>query len=371
MTTPFFIEKIPETADYYLPPTFFRNNLHDAEGLIDRIQVVDPRFNESLSNPFSSRQFDASIFEIEDMIESEPVAPVLCSTSIFKSFHQGRNEEKWRGYIQELQDKIEYFETTPFQQLRIYTGNSMWSDLDKAGVLKNKNVDFIKMKDSSTGWNIANTWRVMALTDYSYDYVYFDDVHVFSPQRNSDVTFETIQEVFSDTDASIASALVEPPTQYHTFLTVLPSDFISDIKHHFHQPIVQIVPIDAFLKTMIFNWFRGPQQFPFTDMPSILLSCLNQHPLTQVYDPELNGWAYLQPVVQTYQDVDASEKVMFYLSRLVKLKLWICHGDLSWYCEGYKKSGDSFFWKRLIEDVNCDLKFGGNDSDWTEMENCV
>ena len=375
MPNPFFIEKIPETADYYLPPIFLNENLGDIEGLTDRIQVVDRRFNEVLPPLTSSVQFGTSIFEIEDKIESRPISPVLCSTSIFKSCFRASNEERWRGYIQELQDKIEYFETTPFQQLRVYVGNSMWSDLDKAGVLKSKNVDFIKMKESSTGWNIANVWRVMALTDYSYDYVYFDDVHVQAPQRICRVTFEIIQGVFADTDVSIVSALVTPPTQYHTFLIVLPFDFISDIKHHFYQPILQIVPIDAFLKTMIFDWYRGPRELPSMNLPFILLSCLNQHPLTEVYDPELNGWTYLQPLVQTYQDGDISEKIMFYLSKLVKSRLWFFDEDFSWYLEGYKKSGDDFFWKRLIEDINCDLKMGRDcghdDFEWAGLEDYV
>ena len=370
---PFFIGEIPDTADYYLPPVLLKRNRDDLQRLTDKIQVVDPRFSDFNPQPTQSIQYAPSIFDIVDRIESHSVAPVLCSTSIFKSYHRGRHEESWKGYIKELQDKIAYFATTPYQQLRVYASNSMWQDLDDAGVLKSQNVEFVKMRDSSTGWNIGNMWRILALTDYRYDYVYFDDVHVSAPQRRHAVTFERFQGLFANTDAVIASLLVAPPTQYHTFLTVLPPDFFFDISDHFYQPIVQIIPIDAFLKTMIFDWYRGPQKLPPMDLPYILLSCLNQHPLTQVYDPELNGWTYLQPVAQMYQDVDSAEKIMFYLSKLVKLKLWFYGANLSWYLEGYKKSGDDFFWKRMIGDVNCELTFGDRQQvfAWSELENYV
>ena len=356
MPIPFFIPRIPNSAEYTIMPRFF--SCHRKRGPVlfaNTLRVVDSRFDANFVNPFPSHQFDKSILEVEDAIISKPVSPILCSTSIFKSLHRERTKRWWKKYVNDIKEKIEEYSSDDRFQLRIYVGNSMWSSLDEAGLLSSPNVDFIKMKDSSSGWNIGNMWRILALTDYSYDYVFFDDVH-FSTTLNE--RYNIINQAFTNTDVPIAAGLVGPPTRYLTFLIKTPQSFWDDISSHFYLPIVEMFPIESFLKTSIFSLCRGPEKLPFTDFPSIIMDCLNKNPLTQIYDLALNRWTYMQPHCQMYQEADSAEKIMFFLSKVVKMKLWICDEHLEWYKQGYKKFGDNFFWKRLIEQVNCDLTYG-------------
>ena len=368
MPNPFLIPKIPDDAEYYITPAFFQKSGSKRLDLANRLQVVDPRFGKGFSNRFRSKHFDPSILEIEDQIISRAVSPILCSTAIFKSHHRHGNEEWWQKYVNDIKEKIEHYASSDYGQLRIYVGNSMWQDLDDAGILKSPGVDFIKMKDSSMGWNIGNMWRILALTDYSYDYVFFADLH----QR---ARFELLakrlsREIFYNTDAPIAASLVDPPTQDLTFVMQLRASFFNNISGHFYLPICQILPIESFLKTKIFEWFRGPQELPFTDLPRIILDCLNKRAMNQVYDPELNRWTYMHPHCQMYQEADSAEKIMFFLSKALKMKLWIRDEHLDWYRRGYKAFGDNFFWKRMIEQVNCDFMCshnGGKPFDWKEL----
>ncbi len=368
MPIPFLIPKIVDDAEYYITPAFFEKSGSKRLDLENRLQVVDPRFGKGFSNRFRSKHFDASILEIEDQIISRAVSPILCSTAIFKSHHRHGNEEWWQKYVTDIKEKIEYYATHDDFQLRIYVGNSMWRDLDDAGILKSRGVDFIKMKDSSSGWNIGNMWRILALTDYSYDYVFFEDVHF--RRELKELHRSITKETFANTDAPVAASLVDPPTRHLTFLMRLPPKFYNDIMAHFYLPVVQMFPIESFLKTKIFEWYRGPRELPFSDIEPLILDCLNRRPLTQIYDPELNRWTYMQPHCQMYQEADSAEKIMFFLSKALKMKLWVRDRHLDWYRRGYKAFGDNFFWKRLIEQVNCDFMCshnGGKPFDWKEL----
>ena len=355
MPIPFFILRIPDSAEYTITPRFFTCHSKRYPDLFaNTLQVVDPRFDANFVNPFPSHQFDKSILEVEDAIISKPVSPILCSTSIFKSIHQMRTARWWEKYVNDIKEKIELYSSDDRFQLRIYVGNSMWPSLDEAGLLSSPNVDFIKMKDSSSGWNIGNMWRILALTNYSYDYVFFDDVHF---RKTLDERYDVINQVFTNTDAPIAAGLVSPPTRYLTFLIKSPQSFWDDMSSHFYLPIVEMFPIESFLKTLIFSLYRGPEKLPFTDFPSIIMDCLNKNPLTRIYDLVSNRWTYMQSYCQMYQEADSAEKIMFFLSKVVKMKLSIRKKDLEWYKQGYKEFGDNFFWKRLIEQVNCDLGY--------------
>ena len=368
MPNPFLIPKIPDDAEYYITPAFFEKSGTSKLDLANHLQVVDPRFGKGFSNRFRSKHFDPSILEIEDAIISKAVSPILCSTAIFKSHHRQGSEEWWQKYVNDIKKKIDHYASSDYAQLRIYVGNSMWQDLDDASILKSPGVDFIKMKDSSMGWNIGNMWRILALTDYSYDYIFFQDVH-YRPNLER-LAKQLTEEVFANTDAPIAASLVDPPTRYLTFLMRLPNKFYNDIMTHFYLPIVQMLPIESFLKTKIFQWYRGPRELPFTNLASIILNCLNRRPLTQIYDSELNRWTYMQQHCQMYQEADSAEKIMFFLSKTLKMKLWIRDEHLDWYRRGYKAFGDNFFWKRMIEQVNCDFMCshnGGKPFDWRQL----
>jgi hypothetical protein len=301
--------------------------------------------------------FNQSILEIEDAIIQKPTTPILCSTSIFKSHHRHGNEEWWCKFVEDLRLKIAHYDDDSEQHLCVYVGNSMWGDLDRAGLLT-QNADFIKMQDSSTGWNIGNMWRILAMTNTAYEYVYFHDLHYRHDLAlmNKLIT----EEVFENTDAAIAAALVEPPTRDLTFLLTLPHSFFGEISTHFYLPIMLMVPIESFLKTKIFEWHVRPERLQFSnqDLLKTISLVMNQKSIFQLYDPVLNRWTYMQPHYQIYQEADSAEKIMFYFMDKIKMKLWIKDEYISWYEAGYKQFGDDFFMKRLIDQIPCDLKAG-------------
>ena len=353
MSNPFLIPRIPTSAEYYITPAFVEKyrcgaNLID---LSNRIQVVDPR--KLVKRPGFNRQ----ILEVEDAIIKKPTAPILCSTAIFKSHHRHGDEQWWSKYVEDLRLQIEHYDSDKNHHLRVYVGNSMWGDLDKAGLLT-QNADFIKMQDSSTGWNIGNMWRILAMTDTTYEYIYFYDVHY---RHDLEARTEQItKDAFENTDLGISAALVKPPTSRFAFLIEHAHEPFIDISSHFYLPIMSMLPIANFLKTKIFNWYVQPQKAGISheELTNTILLVMKQKQIFQLYDPELNRWTYMQPHYQIYQEADSAEKIMFYFMDRVKMKLWIEDEDIPWYQAGYKQFGDGFFMKRLLGQIPCDLKAG-------------
>jgi len=364
MPNPFLIGKIPDSANYYITPAFVEKRRCGANliDLSNRIQVVDPR------KLIRRAGFNRRILEIEDSIIQNPTAPILCSTSIFKSHHRHRDAQWWAKYVEDLRLKIEHYGPDKNHHLRVYVGNSMWGDLDKAGLLT-QNADFIKMKDSSTGWNIGNMWRILAMTDKTYEYVYFQDLHQIHDLEVR--TRRITEEVFENSDLGISAMLVEPPTRRFTFLIKQSPEPFKNISTHFYLPIMSMIPVESFLKTKIFNWYVQPQKAGISanELEKVILLVLNQKRIFQLYDPELNRWTYMQPHYQIYQEADSAEKIMFYFMDRIKMKLWIGGEHEPWYKSGHKQFGDDFFMKRLLSQIPCDLKagfFGRREFDWAD-----
>ena len=352
MTTPFLIPRIPTSAEYYITPAFVAKHGIELVTFANRIQVVDPC-------PIPKQNgFGSEILEIEDAILQKPSCPALGSTAIFKSHHRHGDVDWWAKYIDDLRIKIEHYASAPNFHLRVYVGNSMWDDLDRTGLLT-ENADFIKMRNSSTGWNIGNMWRILALTDKTYDFVCFEDLH-----HRHDLKKKYRQlakdEIFANTDAPIAASLVPPPNRYHSFLVQQPQSMWDEIERHYYLPVMSMLPIANFLKTKIFEWFIRPQQLALTgaELEDIILRVMNEKQSYKLYDPDFNRWTYMQPFYQFCQQADSAEQVMFYFMRKIKMKLWVRDEHIKWYKDGYKRFGNNFFMKRLMDQIPCDWKVG-------------
>lgn len=373
MSEPFLIPKIPSGAEYYITPVFWSKHKDTGpsrtaaigsrqEAFLNRIQIVDPRPKRWPRRRKQYQRFGPEILEIDDAIIRAPAGQILCSTAIFKSYHRHGGVVAWSKHLNDLREKIDQYDQDDRFHLRVYVGQSRWEGLHEAGLLKSKTTDFVKMKDSSTGWNIGNMWRILAMQDRNYEYVYFQDVHW---RGDLEEHFGRIHFAFRDTDVAVAAALVPSMTKGRDYVTNF--DDLDDWAWGYYPPVMYMMPPDMYVKTKIFEWYTRPSELPAFDLVALILYLFNKEPICQMYDPELNWWTYTQPYAQPYQLSDTAEQILFNLTPKLKMKLWI-EAQMDWYREGYRRNGCNFFWKRLIEDLGCDLYYkNGEIFDWNRL----
>ena len=369
MGLPFFIDKIPDGAE------FCRRSEFAETFTLETFQVLDPRIRQEDLTSISTREYRPHIralFEIKDMQLSTLDARALCSLPIFKPSSVYKPGRHWHQYIEGLEDWIRYYRARmrvrQYQKLRIYIGDSAWDDLHRAGIFKAKDVDFIRMEDSSHHTAVGQLWRFLAFDDYSYEYVYSQDVDgegewvddkwQRKPKGWEIVTRYGLKGLASRVGDCHIGTLMLPFPPVESVTDSIPADecpfffWVQDLRlseaffcHRLSEYMQAAAP-----------WIvRGSQRLPFSIVDAICYYLENDAPLT-VYDPSSHCWTTIRQRHPNLNYRFIDEHWLFHLSKVIKVKNIVRRADFPLLKELTLKYGDTYFLKRfhdrLVSDGN-------------------
>ena len=317
--TPFLIGSIPEDAEYADNNTFIEMT---KEHFDLNWQIEDPAWSDAelqrINNTPPDRKW-ADYFEIKDVQMSPVDCEILCSICIFK-----RDVEVGHGtfpfYVKVLKEKIEQFAQSDHanQKLRVYVGNSAWDTLHTEKILQNKDVDFVRMRSSSSHSILGMQWRILAYDDYDYSYVYLNDTHHVPKGEYNDVEFK--EKVLTDSllDTFHFALVTDPPMRdphlelYNIAYYNKPPGFRS---HYFY-----VMELNNYLNFNDLKIVRGPMRLPFSDVVRIIAASYERrlNPYT-VYDPRYSVWTELGQLPFFLEWTNGLGYWIFFLRRHIKI----------------------------------------------------
>ena len=367
MDLPFFVDKIPDGAEYC------RRSEFSERFTLGTFQVLDPRIQPDDLIAISERTYKPQIrsfFEIKDIQLSTMEARALCSMSIFKPSSVYKSGRSWHQYVEGLEDWIQYYRARmrvrQYQKLRVYVGDSAWDDLYRAGILKAKDVDFIRMEDSSHHTAVGQLWRFLAFDDYSYDYVYTQDVDgegewvdrrwQRQPKDWEIVTRYGLKGLASRVgDCHIGTLMLPfPPVEHRD--DSIPDDecpfffWVQDARlsepffcHRLSEYMQSVSP-----------WVvRGNRRLPFKMVDILCYYLESDAPLT-VYDPNSHCWTTIRQRHPNLNHRYIDEHWLFHLSKVIQVKNIVRRVDYPLLRKLTLKYGGTYFLKRFHDHLIAD-----------------
>lgn len=166
--TPILIDTIPDDAVFTNPSRFC-----ELEDCIDHFQMLDPRLDlDSVSAPAHFTR----MFETKDEQLSKQACDVICGVSLFRQEYENYHQP-FSDYMAGLDAMVNFFRAErPGYKLRVYVGDNVWDYLYSEGCLKLKDVDFIRMKDSSSWSIVGQWWRCLVFGDQTTKYARISDI---------------------------------------------------------------------------------------------------------------------------------------------------------------------------------------------------
>ena len=372
MDTPFFISDIPRDAKLCSQHDFIFDC--DMDLLLNEIQVVDPRWDlGDLDTGVPSAIAD--LFEIQDMQLSKDKGEALCSVSLFKpsGVIQKRKAsvgKDWQTYLEGLQFWIEYYrQVLPNRKLRVYVGDDVWDELYSAKILEARDVDFIRMLDSSRNHGVGQLWRHLALDDYDYEYVYIEDIDGRGSVEDGKWVklIDPVHYALRDTDDKLKKFVDVDYAHIGTGLTWTPNEFedYRTGKISRSDELTFFVPIDipemdndyALIQRLCrFNlswspWIvRGPRRLP-CEIKRILCRYVNEGTHRILYHPRLNRWSTFREVFPNLCGIPLDEEWLFYASKLFRLKYYVLSDRLPLMKSILKRYGRDCLVRRMYKQI--------------------
>lgn len=334
---------------------------------INKVQVIDPRWTQSdldrVNNAPASRL--AEMFNIRDKIEPSRRGETLCSICLFSWEDTQWARQPFQEYLDGLKERIRIFrDELPNQTLRVYVANDIWDILHKEDILAANHVEFIRMTHSSRASRFGMLWRQLAFDDYDYPYVYLEDTDLRENELR--ITPEILERMFScekenfephivsslsfnqDLDFNLFYETRTKPTN-HNELTLL-----NGLEFLWH-----IVGPENYYKTSILTMARGPKRLPFDNIVNIFSEVLFNLPHTYevvFQDHSFNHYymSHVTDIMPTLQSHEIGESWVFYLSKLMDIKMWVEPRHMELIEKGFARYGDSFFWRRIQEQMLLD-----------------
>ena len=376
MVSPFFIDNIPSSAEYYPRGEFFRCFVPDRiEDFLSGIQVLDTRIMRNDLSNWKMTGGPAHLtqcFAIKDIQESSKRAEVLCSLSLFKmkvdELHTGKG---FQVYVDGLKFWIEVFrDSRKAQKLRVYVGDSAWDDLHGQGILEAQDVDFVRMASSSTKTEIGVFWRYLAFDDYNYEYVYIDETDgegEFADGEwvRAEGKIETgflydrkrIEQRLKRPEGSadfFAPVLPSPPIEFRQGLlpdTEMPLFFVSD-DYRLGDPWF-MYRLSEYVQTGNPLLTRGASKLPFS-MARMLTAHFERGTERILYHPSINAWCNIRERHPNLNHRYTDDQWLFHLTKILKINMAVGGIELLKCYDDQKQFGDAFFIKRIYDSLERD-----------------
>ena len=340
--TPFLIGSIPEAAEYADNNTFIEIT---QAGFELNWQIEDPAWSDAelqrINNTPPDRRW-ADYFEIKDVQLSPVNCEILCSICIFK-----RDVEVGHGtfpfYVKVLKEKIEQFAQSDHanQKLRVYVGNSAWDTLHKEDILRNRDVDFVRMNRSSSHSIMGMQWRILAYDDYDYPFVYINDTHHVPKGEYTDYYFQEKVPICSLRDTLNFSLVGDPPKR-DPHLQLYNIGFYK--KPGFRSHYYYALELNNYFNFNDLKIVRGPLHLPFSDiLPIITASYRRRLQPYMVYDPRYNLWTELGQLPFFLEWTNGLGYWIFFLRKHIR----VSYRYIETYHRILNKLDESHFLKRL------------------------
>ena len=335
---------------------------------INRVQAVDTRWDEDdleriTETPTWTRA--AEMFLIDEKIESKKRGEALCSICLFYQETLpwvAAPRQAFSDYVNGLRKRIEIYRTElKNQKLRVYVGKTAWDMIHKEGILEADDVDFFRMKHDSDSCNIGMLWRQLAFDDYDYEYVYLEDTDL---RRDGDnnlieelrVTKEILERMFSTgnsgVDPHIVSSLSFDQDMDATLFYEAMTD--KDVNQKNETLWCMFSPANYY-KSHILTMARGPKRLPFDNIVPILCEVLfNTSDNYQIIDAGNRTISMVRDYLPAVQSCELGETWVFYMSKLMDIKMWVEPQHYNWVRRAMKKYGEKCFWKRLQDQMILD-----------------
>jgi len=342
---------------------------------VNRVQIIDPRWTQSdlgrVNNAKASRL--AEMFNIRDKIEPSRRGDILCSICLFSWEDTLWQRIPFREYFDGLKERIRIFrDEMPNQTLRVYVANDLWDMLHKENIFEAKHVEFVRMTHSSRASRFGMLWRQLAFDDYNYEYVYLEDTDPHRKDGDGNlieelrVNTEILERMFScekrDFEPQIVSSLsfnqdLNFNLFYENKAEPIEHDgetILNGMRHLWHM-----ISPENYYKTQILTMARGPKRLPFDNIVNIFSEVLfNQ---TDTYEIVCIGapfdqdyMSHVTDIMPTLQSHEIGESWVFYLSKLMDIKMWIEPRHLELIEKGFARYGEHFFWKRIQDQMLLD-----------------
>lgn len=342
------------------------------DDFVNNISVIDPRWSASdlqriQNNVPSTRARE--MFEVKDKVESQRQGTALCSICLFD---QGEHiwSKAYQPYLDGLKLRIETFRNElPDQTLRVYVGDSAWDSVYSEGILSVSDVDFYRMSHNSEASFIGMNWRLLAFDDYDYEYVYLEDTDprvdqsTGAPIDELRVNSEILARMFhcgnSDIEPAIVSSLsfsrdLEGNLFYETQAH---ETYATSAETELNGPrrLCCITNPAHYYRTSILTMARGPRRLPFDNIVPILCEVLFNSPNQfQLIHTNSHRTSYAIDAMPSLTSYELGETWVFYLSKLMPIKMWIEPRHMGWVAQHLKRHGKSSFWRRLHEQMIID-----------------
>ena len=361
----FFIKRLRDYSNYCVPSNFCDKLTDNGDEISSDIQMVDPRFTEEDLEVFNGGSFNSEfsrLFDIKDIQESKKRGDALCSTNIWKT-NDGWAIQPFSDYLSGIKNRIRHYrEVQPNHKLRIYVADDTWDILYREKVLEADDVDFVRMAVSSQSSIIGLFWRLLAFDDYDYEYVYMED----SDDREEIgldgkrtliepliVTNEILERrmmlsVGGNEMVHIASALSVDAKDKHGDFFVSTNVDISRVNVPSPK---RIFPPHFYYETAILSVTRGPRRFPFKNIVPVLCKVLEIPSTYLVYHNPTNHFSQFNSIISPLQDSAIDEAWVFYMSKLIDVKMWIRPEHMGWVEQIVKRYSNKSFFQRIHEQM--------------------
>ena len=143
----------------------------------------------------------------------------------------------------------------------------------------------------------------------------------------------------------LLSAITQP-----SILFVEPLD-VDIERSNVPTPIKRIYAPHTYYETAILTITRGPRRLPFRSIVPVLCECLNKPPSYLLYYNPTNCWSQFSAIASPLQDSAIDENWVFYISKLIDVKMWIRPESMSCVEDTMKRYGDKNFFRRIHEQM--------------------
>ena len=337
------------------------------EEFINKVQVRDPRWTESDLNRINSEPEShlVEMLNIRDKIESSKRGEALCSICLFSWEDTLWTRQPFHEYFDGLKERIRIFrDELPNQTLRVYVANDLWDMLHKENILKAKHVEFVRMSHSSRASRFGMLWRQLAFDDYDYPYVYLEDTDLRADELRVDT--EILERMFScekkDFEPQIVSSLCFNQDFNFNLFYENKTEPVKDNGETILNGLEflwHIVGPENYYKTNILSMARGPKRLPFSDIRKVFSEVLFKQSDTYeviLQDHQFDRYymSHVTDIMPTLQSHEIGESWVFYLSKLMDIKMWVEPRYLEIIEKGFDRYGEHFFWRRIQEQMLLD-----------------
>ena len=329
--TPFFIPNLPASAEFCSSNRFFR-----LPGVMAELQAIDMRMCPSVMNQSCPPKEFVTLFAIKDMQLSNRSPVAACGVSLFKQLLPYR--QPFSDYLEGLKGWIDFIrDELPDQLLRVYVGNSAWDALHREGILKAKDVDFIRMRHSSSCSKMGQFWRNLVFEESKIPHQYIGDLdRVPAIERYRKYKMDKrLLENLGDTNHHVVGRSACIGAKWHKIPFLLFYKYTEKrLTWHSNEVMVRIADLFQVGSLGLCN---GHLQIPY-DLGLAFAHCLTIENVQTLYHPRLNIYTKIRENRLNLDRITIDEHWAFYMSRIITTKYHIglkLHEPLRALCRNY------------------------------------